>query len=109
MKASALLMVAALIAGPASFQSAKAGEPDEQGFVRVAPDDLQWQDLRPGLSFAVLEGDPTSEGFYILRAGLRRAPSAGPIITQRIVSSRLSRVHGGPAPARSSTRHPKCP
>jgi len=45
-----------------------AGEPDENGFVRITPEQLDWQDLRPGLSFAILEGDPSSEGFYIIRA-----------------------------------------
>lgn len=45
-----------------------AADPDDSGFVRITPEELAWRDLRPGLSFAVLEGDPASEGFYIIRA-----------------------------------------
>ncbi|MEX0976122.1 MAG: cupin domain-containing protein [Woeseia sp.] len=41
---------------------------NESGFVRLAPDELDWQELAPGLFIAVLEGDPGKEGFYIIRA-----------------------------------------
>ncbi len=41
---------------------------DDAGFVRLTPDDLVWEQLEPGLDMAVLEGDPRSEGYYILRA-----------------------------------------
>jgi quercetin dioxygenase-like cupin family protein len=40
----------------------------EDGFVRLSPEELVWEDLAPGLSVTVLEGDPRSEGFYIIRA-----------------------------------------
>ncbi|WP_156762734.1 cupin domain-containing protein [Woeseia oceani] len=45
--------------------AANAGD-DE--FVRLTPDDLVWTELEPGLDMAVLEGDPRSEGYYIMRA-----------------------------------------
>lgn len=41
---------------------------DEGGFVRLTPEDFVWEELAPGLSVAVLEGDPSKEGFYIIRA-----------------------------------------
>lgn len=47
--------------------SASAGD-DDNGFVRLTPDDLVWQVLAPGLSVAIVEGDPQKEGFYIIRA-----------------------------------------
>jgi hypothetical protein len=46
---------------------ASAGDNDN-GFVRLTPDDLVWQVLEPGLSVAIVEGDPGKEGFYIIRA-----------------------------------------
>ncbi|MEQ8207769.1 MAG: cupin domain-containing protein [Woeseia sp.] len=45
--------------------AANAGEDD---FVRMTPDDLVWTELEPGLDMAILEGDPRSEGYYIMRA-----------------------------------------
>lgn len=41
---------------------------DDEGFVRLTPEDLVWKTLEPGLDIAVLEGDPSGEGYYILRA-----------------------------------------
>jgi quercetin dioxygenase-like cupin family protein len=41
---------------------------EDNGFVRLTPDELTWEELAPGLFVAVLEGDPSGEGFYILRA-----------------------------------------
>lgn len=49
------------------FVAAVASD-DEGDFVRLTPGDLEWQDLRPGLSIAVIEGDPSKEEFYIIRA-----------------------------------------
>lgn len=40
----------------------------DDGFVVLTPDDLVWQDLAPGVSFTVIEGDPGKEGYYIIRA-----------------------------------------
>lgn len=41
---------------------------DVEGFDRISPDELIWEDLRPGLTIAVVHGDPSSEGFYVIRA-----------------------------------------
>ncbi|RMD87100.1 MAG: cupin domain-containing protein [Alphaproteobacteria bacterium] len=57
-----ILLAASLLAG-----GTDAG--DENGFVRLRPQDLHWQEsIRPGLSFALIEGDPRKAGFYIIRA-----------------------------------------
>lgn len=40
---------------------------DAEGFVRLTPDELVWQDLEGGVSVAVIEGDPQKAGFYIIR------------------------------------------
>lgn len=45
-----------------------ANASDDDGFVRLTPDDLVWKELEPGLEISVLEGDPGGEGYYILRA-----------------------------------------
>ena len=63
-----------------SSQASVAG--DEEGFVRLTPDDLVWETLEPGLDIAILEGDPSGEGYYILRArfapGIFSAPHFHP-------------------------------
>ncbi|MEX0707348.1 MAG: cupin domain-containing protein [Woeseia sp.] len=58
-----LTLCAALLFVATTFAS-----DSEDGFIRLTPDELVWQDLRPGLSFSVIEGDPGKEGFYIIRA-----------------------------------------
>ncbi|HNP36180.1 MAG TPA: cupin domain-containing protein [Woeseiaceae bacterium] len=54
----------------------------ESDFVRLTSEDLQWEQLEPGLDMAVLEGDPRGEGYYILRArfqpGIFSAPHYHP-------------------------------
>ena len=44
-------------------------EMDDPGFVRVNPEDVQWRELPGygGLQFAVIEGDPSKEGIYVVR------------------------------------------
>lgn len=58
-----VFLLAVLLAG-----SAPVLADEDHGFVRLTPDELTWEELAPGLFVAVLEGDPSSEGFYILRA-----------------------------------------
>lgn len=41
---------------------------DDYEFVRLTPADLVWEQLEPGLDMALLEGDPRTDGYYILRA-----------------------------------------
>jgi quercetin dioxygenase-like cupin family protein len=45
------------------------GERDETGFVRIAPEEVQWKELPGygGLQYAVIEGDPSKEGIYVVR------------------------------------------
>ena len=46
------------------------GEADaQQGFVRVPPEQVQWKDEPDGLGVqrAVIEGDPTKPGLYVIR------------------------------------------
>ncbi|MEM8815911.1 MAG: cupin domain-containing protein [Pseudomonadota bacterium] len=65
MKTSQVLcLIVALIL----FTACAAVADDDAGFVRLSPEDLVWTELEPGLEIAVLEGDPGSEGFYIIRA-----------------------------------------
>jgi quercetin dioxygenase-like cupin family protein len=52
---------------------------DDADFVRVAPDDLVWTDSdTPGLSFAVLAGDPQQAGFYLIRARFQPGVMSSP-------------------------------
>ena len=47
-----------------------SAEKDKPGFVRVTPEDVKWAD-RPGydgVKFAVVQGDPTKPGIYVVRA-----------------------------------------
>jgi quercetin dioxygenase-like cupin family protein len=47
-----------------------SAEKDKAGFVRIAPDAVEWKD-RPGyegVKFAVLAGDPAKPGLYVIRA-----------------------------------------
>lgn len=55
---------------------------DEQGFVRIQPDEIVWDDRPSGPDFAILAGDPQKEGFYVIRArfapGVMSAPHYHP-------------------------------
>lgn len=44
-------------------------ERDAAGFVRVTPDQVVWKDMPgfEGVKFAVIEGDPTKQGIYVIR------------------------------------------
>jgi len=51
----------------ASLVSVRA-ETDEKGFVRIRPEQLDWQIPFPGATpLALLEGDPSKPGVYVLR------------------------------------------
>jgi quercetin dioxygenase-like cupin family protein len=41
---------------------------DEEGFIRIAPEEIVWDDRPTGPDFAVIAGDPQKEGFYVVRA-----------------------------------------
>lgn len=45
------------------------GQADEEGFITLAPDELDWPESDGNsISFVVLAGDPQEEGFYMIRA-----------------------------------------
>lgn len=59
-----LALAAGLLARDAS------AEKDKAGFVRVTPEEVKWTD-RPGydgVKFAVVQGDPSKPGVYVIRA-----------------------------------------
>lgn len=66
------------LAGLAFWPVALAAGGDDAGFVRIHADDKVWQELRPGLSFTVIEGDPASDGFYILHARFASGTMSAP-------------------------------
>jgi len=53
-----------LLAEPGAY-----GERDEMGFVRIAPEEVRWKEVPGygGLQYAVIEGDPSKEGIYVVR------------------------------------------
>ena len=71
-----IAVFAALAVALALFTVSASAEKDKAGFVRVTPDDVKWTD-RPGydgVKFAVIQGDPTKPGIYVVRA--KFAPGA---------------------------------
>jgi hypothetical protein len=63
-------LATALAAALAVFAARASADKDKAGFVRVTPDDVKWME-RPGydgVKFAVVHGDPTKPGVYVVRA-----------------------------------------
>jgi quercetin dioxygenase-like cupin family protein len=58
------LLVVLVFAARAAF-----GSRDAQGFVRIAPEEVQWSEMPggPGAQMAVVEGDPSKPGIYVVR------------------------------------------
>jgi quercetin dioxygenase-like cupin family protein len=54
----------ALVLAPGAYS-----EGDEMGFVRITPEEVQWKEVPGygGLQYAVIEGDPSKEGIYVVR------------------------------------------
>ncbi|MEX2123430.1 MAG: cupin domain-containing protein [Woeseia sp.] len=75
-------MKRAPIAAILLFATLALASADDAGFIRITPDELIWQELSPGLSVAIIEGDPAEDGFYIMRAkfapGILSAPHYHP-------------------------------
>src|SRR5206468_8756207 len=69
MTAVTLLAGSVGLVGSSSF-----GARDAQGFVRIAPGDVHWTDMPGGggLQSAVVEGDPTKPGLYVIRVKFPR-------------------------------------
>ena len=62
---SLILFLAALFA-PATLLRA---DTDENGFIRIQPEDVQWKDAPGynGVQAAVIAGDPSKPGVYVVR------------------------------------------
>ena len=64
------IVVTALAATLALFAVSANADKDKAGFVRVTPEEVKWTD-RPGydgVKFAVVQGDPSKPGIYVIRA-----------------------------------------
>ena len=76
-----------------AFAPRALAERDELGFVRVAPGEVVWKDMPgyAGVKFAVLEGDPSKAGIYVIRVkfppGLMTRPHFHPEDRHAIVVS----------------------
>ena len=79
---------AALLLAPVAHS-----ERDDLGFVRIFPEDVEWKELPGynGLKYAVIEGDPSKEGIYVVRVkfppGLMTRPHFHPEDRYAIVIS----------------------
>jgi quercetin dioxygenase-like cupin family protein len=65
-----ITVFAALAVAAALFAASASADKDKAGFVRVTPEDVKWTD-RPGydgVKFAVVQGDPSKPGVYVIRA-----------------------------------------
>jgi quercetin dioxygenase-like cupin family protein len=65
-----MTVFAALAAALALLTVSASADKDKAGFVRVTPEEVVWSD-RPGydgVKFAVIQGDPTKPGIYVVRA-----------------------------------------
>jgi mannose-6-phosphate isomerase-like protein (cupin superfamily) len=63
-------ILTALAATLALVTATASADKDKAGFVRVKPEEVVWND-RPGydgVKFAVVHGDPTKPGIYVIRA-----------------------------------------
>ncbi len=63
-------ILAALAAAVVLLTVNARADKDKAGFVRVTPEEVKWTD-RPGydgVKFAVIQGDPSKPGVYVIRA-----------------------------------------
>ena len=51
---------------------------DEPGFVRLKPEDLQWTIADEGPDRVTIAGDPSKEGFYVIRVRFRAGTHSAP-------------------------------
>jgi quercetin dioxygenase-like cupin family protein len=51
---------------------------DDPGFVRLTPEDLQWTIAEDGPDRVTIAGDPTKEGFYVIRVRFRAGTYSQP-------------------------------
>jgi quercetin dioxygenase-like cupin family protein len=64
-----LIVGSGLLAGACLMGAPALAEKDPEGFVRIAPEEVQWKALPGynGVQVAVIEGDPTKPGVYVVR------------------------------------------
>ncbi len=69
MKIIRTLCAAALLVVPVTLPLSAGAVTDDQGFERVRSEDLKWQPVPGGhgLMMAVVSGDPTKAGLYVVR------------------------------------------
>lgn len=74
MKTIVTIMAVAVLGGLSIAKPQSRGSRDAQGFVRVAPEEVQWvaDTDGSGVQRAVLEGDPTKPGLYVIRVKFPR-------------------------------------
>jgi quercetin dioxygenase-like cupin family protein len=61
-------MLAATALLPSALPLLGSAAEDAQGFVRIKPAEIVWDDRPTGPDCAIIAGDPAKEGFYIVRA-----------------------------------------
>jgi hypothetical protein len=64
------MAAAALLAGTAALPSGLLyAETDENGFIRIQPEEVQWKEAPgySGVKMAVIAGDPSKPGVYVVR------------------------------------------
>ena len=66
---STLISASCLLTGLAFAASFAFAAEDAPGFIRIAPEEVQWKDLPgyEGVKFAVMDGDPSKPGVYVVR------------------------------------------
>jgi quercetin dioxygenase-like cupin family protein len=72
----AVLLVSAFLCTAPTVDAAP--QADEHGFVRAAPDQIEWKAGEKGVKTAVIYGDPSKPGLYVVRntfpPGIMSAP-----------------------------------
>src|SRR5678815_1410373 len=94
-----MTVFAASLASLILFTASAGADKNKTGFVRVTPEEVAWAD-RPGydgVKFAVIQGDPSKPGVYVVRAkfspGTMTRPHWHPEDRYVIVVKGLSLIH----------------
>jgi len=69
MRVERLAVLAVAVLGGVPLAHSAWGARDSEGFVRIKPEEVQWSDWAgsPGVKTAVIEGDPSKPGLYVIR------------------------------------------
>src|SRR5215467_11367870 len=103
-----MLFVAVVVLG-ASLVCARA-ETDEKGFVRITPEKVEWKTLFGAGStpLALLDGDPSKPGIYVLRVKFPPTSSRGRTGTEKTDTSWCSKGPGTWEPVTTSIHQRPC-